>query len=92
MKFAVIVFPGSNCDLDMYHAVKDALAEEAEDAKLAGEADGGDEEDAEGAVGLGAGLGVIAILALMFSPMDGLFILLAFFTAYKVGSGQATGD
>ena len=30
MKFAVIVFPGSNCDLDMYHAVKDALGEEAE--------------------------------------------------------------
>lgn len=30
MKFAVIVFPGSNCDLDMYHAVKDVLKEEAE--------------------------------------------------------------
>ncbi|WP_110926349.1 phosphoribosylformylglycinamidine synthase subunit PurQ [Bacillus massiliglaciei] len=30
MKFAVIVFPGSNCDIDMYHAVKDALGEEAE--------------------------------------------------------------
>lgn len=29
MKFAVIVFPGSNCDLDMYHAVTDALGEEA---------------------------------------------------------------
>ncbi|MCE7792579.1 phosphoribosylformylglycinamidine synthase subunit PurQ [Salipaludibacillus sp. CUR1] len=29
MKFAVIVFPGSNCDLDMYHAVKDELGEEA---------------------------------------------------------------
>jgi hypothetical protein len=26
----------------------------------------------------------------MFSPIDGLFILFAFFTAYKVGSGQAT--
>lgn len=25
MKFAVIVFPGSNCDIDMYHAVKDEL-------------------------------------------------------------------
>ena len=22
MKFAVIVFPGSNCDVDMYHAIK----------------------------------------------------------------------
>ena len=30
MKFAVIVFPGSNCDLDMYLAVKDELGEEAE--------------------------------------------------------------
>ncbi|MDE0581758.1 phosphoribosylformylglycinamidine synthase subunit PurQ [Planococcus sp. A6] len=30
MKFAVIVFPGSNCDLDMYHAIKDELGEEAE--------------------------------------------------------------
>ncbi|QPC45487.1 phosphoribosylformylglycinamidine synthase subunit PurQ [Mangrovibacillus cuniculi] len=30
MKFAVIVFPGSNCDVDMYHAVVDALGEEAE--------------------------------------------------------------
>ncbi|ADU28700.1 phosphoribosylformylglycinamidine synthase subunit PurQ [Evansella cellulosilytica] len=30
MKFAVIVFPGSNCDLDMYHAVKDELGVEAE--------------------------------------------------------------
>lgn len=30
MKFAVIVFPGSNCDQDMYHAVKDVLNEEAD--------------------------------------------------------------
>lgn len=30
MKFAVIVFPGSNCDRDMFHAVTDALGEEAE--------------------------------------------------------------
>ena len=27
MKFAVIVFPGSNCDVDMYHAIKDRLTE-----------------------------------------------------------------
>jgi hypothetical protein len=26
----------------------------------------------------------------MFSPIDGLFILLAFFTAYRVGSGKQT--
>jgi phosphoribosylformylglycinamidine synthase subunit PurQ / glutaminase len=30
VKFAVIVFPGSNCDRDMYHAVKDVLGEEAD--------------------------------------------------------------
>lgn len=30
MKFAVIVFPGSNCDIDMLHAIKDELGEEAE--------------------------------------------------------------
>ncbi|MFC5465107.1 phosphoribosylformylglycinamidine synthase subunit PurQ [Lederbergia graminis] len=30
MKFAVIVFPGSNCDLDMFHAIKDELGEEVE--------------------------------------------------------------
>ncbi|SER63603.1 phosphoribosylformylglycinamidine synthase [Gracilibacillus ureilyticus] len=30
MKFAVVVFPGSNCDRDMYYAAKDALGEEAE--------------------------------------------------------------
>lgn len=28
MKFAVIVFPGSNCDLDMFHAIKDELGED----------------------------------------------------------------
>ncbi|EIT84895.1 phosphoribosylformylglycinamidine synthase I [Fictibacillus macauensis ZFHKF-1] len=30
MKFAVIVFPGSNCDVDMYHAIVDELGAEAE--------------------------------------------------------------
>ncbi|MCQ6280535.1 phosphoribosylformylglycinamidine synthase subunit PurQ [Bacillus sp. EB600] len=30
MKFAVIVFPGSNCDIDMYHAIKDELGEQVE--------------------------------------------------------------
>jgi phosphoribosylformylglycinamidine synthase subunit PurQ / glutaminase len=30
VRFAVIVFPGSNCDVDMYHAAKDELGEEAE--------------------------------------------------------------
>jgi phosphoribosylformylglycinamidine synthase subunit PurQ / glutaminase len=30
MKFAVIVFPGSNCDHDAYYAVKDVLGQDAE--------------------------------------------------------------
>jgi phosphoribosylformylglycinamidine synthase len=30
MKFAVIVFPGSNCDIDMYYAVKEGLGEDVE--------------------------------------------------------------
>jgi phosphoribosylformylglycinamidine synthase subunit PurQ / glutaminase len=30
VRFAVIVFPGSNCDVDMYHGIKDELGEEVE--------------------------------------------------------------
>ena len=30
MKFAVVVFPGSNCDHDAYHAVKHVLGQQAE--------------------------------------------------------------
>ncbi|MGX7091599.1 phosphoribosylformylglycinamidine synthase subunit PurQ [Hutsoniella sourekii] len=30
MKFAVIQFPGSNCDHDMYHAIRDILQEDVE--------------------------------------------------------------
>ena len=30
MKFGIIVFPGSNCDHDCYHAVKDILGQRAE--------------------------------------------------------------
>ena len=33
MKFAVIVFPGSNCDVDLLRAVQDVLGEEAEYAR-----------------------------------------------------------
>ncbi len=33
-----------------------------------------------------------AFFSTMFGPMDAVFILLAFFTAYKVGSGSVTGD
>lgn len=30
MKFGVVVFPGSNCDLDAYHVVKDVLGQPAD--------------------------------------------------------------
>ena len=30
MKFAILVFPGSGCDVDMYHAINEVLGEEAE--------------------------------------------------------------
>jgi len=30
VKFAVIVFPGSNCDIDMFHAIQDELGEQVE--------------------------------------------------------------
>ena len=30
MKFAILVFPGSGCDIDMHHAVNEVLGEEAE--------------------------------------------------------------
>jgi phosphoribosylformylglycinamidine synthase I len=30
VRFAVIVFPGSNCDVDMFHAIKDELGEQVE--------------------------------------------------------------
>ena len=30
MKFSVVVFPGSNCDEDAYHAAKDVLGQQAE--------------------------------------------------------------
>ncbi|WP_199426742.1 phosphoribosylformylglycinamidine synthase subunit PurQ [Thermaerobacillus caldiproteolyticus] len=43
MKFAVIVFPGSNCDVDMYHAIKDELGEKVE--YVWHDADGLDEFD-----------------------------------------------
>lgn len=30
MKFAILVFPGSGCDVDLHHAISDVLGEEAE--------------------------------------------------------------
>ena len=30
MRFAILIFPGSGCDIDVYHAIKEVLGEEAE--------------------------------------------------------------
>ena len=30
MRFAVVTFPGSNCDQDAYHAAKDVLGQDAD--------------------------------------------------------------
>ena len=30
LKFGIVVFPGSNCDHDAYHAIKHVLGEEAQ--------------------------------------------------------------
>ncbi|SCY72493.1 phosphoribosylformylglycinamidine synthase subunit PurQ [Alkaliphilus peptidifermentans] len=30
MKFGIVVFPGSNCDIDCYHALKDTLGQDVE--------------------------------------------------------------
>ena len=43
MKFAIVVFPGSNCDHDAHHAAKHVLGQDAEfvwhkDASLAADA------------------------------------------------------
>ena len=40
----------------------------------------------------GEGETVPGFFSLMFGPMDGIFVLLAFFTAYKVGSGKPVSD
>jgi predicted Zn finger-like uncharacterized protein len=58
-----------------------------------GDADEADADSRNAADNLadGEGAGAIAALfLLMFRPVDGIFILLAFFTAYKVGSGTMT--
>jgi predicted Zn finger-like uncharacterized protein len=50
-----------------------------------------DSADSPDEVALAGGPGGVGLFfKLMFSPMDGIFMLLAFFTAYKVGSGQMT--
>jgi hypothetical protein len=71
------------------------LENELEDEKVADDAEPedavavADQEDVE-IPAIAAAPGLMALFfATMFSPIDGLFILLAFFTAYKVGSGDS---
>jgi predicted Zn finger-like uncharacterized protein len=65
--------------------------------QMAGEAAGqlaADDDAADEPAAPGEDAGATGLLALffasMFSPIDGIFVLLAFFTAYKVGSGKLT--
>jgi hypothetical protein len=52
---------------------------------------GGAAGDQAPAIGAGAQIGAFAmLLGMLFSPIDGIFILLAVATAYKVGSGKVT--
>ncbi|MEX2093712.1 MAG: hypothetical protein WD971_13595 [Pirellulales bacterium] len=60
----------------------------AENDLGAGDEEAFDAEDAEEEEEAGETFG--SVVGSLFGPMDGLFILLAFFTAYKVGSGEAT--
>jgi hypothetical protein len=61
--------------------------DEADDVELADDdAEAIDEEAAADEEDVSFG----SVIGSLFGPIDGLFILLAFFTAYKVGSGEAT--
>ena len=70
-------------EADDVELAEDDAGEMDEEALAAAEAEAeaaADEED----VSFGS------VIGSLFGPIDGLFILLAFFTAYKVGSGEAT--
>jgi hypothetical protein len=57
----------------------------------AGGVQAGNIEDAADEIDADDEPGAVALFfKLMFRPIDGIFILLAFFTAYSVGSGQMT--
>jgi hypothetical protein len=67
--------------------------DEADDVELAeDDAEAIDEEAlaAEEAEAAADDVSFGSVIGSLFGPIDGLFILLAFFTAYKVGSGEAT--
>jgi predicted Zn finger-like uncharacterized protein len=68
--------------IDVAEDAQDAVADHVADDNLVDDADAELDEDATGFIGL--------LFASVFSPIDGIFILLAFFTAYKLGSGQMT--
>ena len=55
----------------------------AADDDAAGNDEAADFDDAEEEVTFGS------VVGSLFGPIDGLFILLAFFTAYKVGAGKS---
>jgi predicted Zn finger-like uncharacterized protein len=65
------------------------LEQQADDAPALAAQENADVDDAADPDGEAEGL-IGLFFASMFSPVDGIFILLAFFTAYGVGSGQMT--
>jgi predicted Zn finger-like uncharacterized protein len=69
-------------DVEVANAPNDAQGGAANQAEFEETADDLAADDHPGAVAM--------FFKLMFSPIDGIFILLAFFTAYGVGSGQMT--
>ena len=64
----------------------DAVADEEDDLRRTTSTDETDAFDEAAAAEEEVAFG--SVVGSLFSPMDGLFILLAFFTAYKVGSGE----
>ncbi|HEY3392675.1 MAG TPA: MJ0042-type zinc finger domain-containing protein [Lacipirellulaceae bacterium] len=68
--------------IDIAEGAQEAVADDVADDNRIDDADAERDEDATGFIGL--------LFASVFSPIDGIFILLAFFTAYKLGSGQMT--
>jgi hypothetical protein len=74
-------------ELGAVHGLEGELADgepaEFEDDEFADEGEAAPFEEPDEDVTFGS------VVGSLFGPMDGLFILLAFFTAYKVGAGQS---
>lgn len=81
-------------ELGEEHGLEDDFDDSDEELAADEMGDAGDaapdaNDDAEGAEFADDAPTFGSVVGSLFGPMDGLWILLAFFTAYKVGSGQA---